>query len=238
MAPLHGLVLAGGRSARMGDDKALIAYRGRPQAEYLFDLLRPHCAAVHLSCRSDQAQLPGYVGLPRLVDAYADLGPLAGILTALESRPGAAWLVAACDLPYLDAAAVAALVAGRDPAALATAFEGPLPAGAKSGSHGKPREASGDGSRRTRVALPDLSLGPNGRLPEPLFAIYEPAMLPRLRELLPLGVDCPSKAITKSSCRILPAPDPRFLANANSPEERDRALGDLGDRGDRAAPRP
>lgn len=241
MAPLLGLVLAGGKSARMGNDKALIAYHGRPQAEFLFDLLRPRCEAVHLSCRPDQAQLPGYVGLPCLVDAYADLGPLAGILTALEARPDAAWLVAACDLPYLDADAVAALVAGRDPAALATAFEGPLMAGAKTGSHGKPEEISPSGPRRPRAALPDLSFGPGGRLPEPLFAIYEPAMLPRIRELLPLGIDCPRKAITKSRCRILPAPDPRFLANVNSPEERDRAFGDLGGRaypGDRPSLRP
>ena len=40
----------------------------------------------------------------------------------MAARPDAAWLVAACDLPHLDAPTLAALVAGRDPGRVATAY--------------------------------------------------------------------------------------------------------------------
>lgn len=223
-APLYGLVLAGGKSTRMGEDKAALDYHGRPQAAHALDLLATACAKVFLSCRADQAGLPAYAGHPRIHDAHIGLGPLGGILSALDAHPEAAFLVAACDLPFLDRAAVAALAAGRDPEALATAFEGPLPAGTRKSAHvHDPDHASASVRAPRGPALPDLSLGPSGRLPEPLFAIYEPAMRPRMLELLDQGIDCPRKAIVKSSCRILPAPDPRFLANVNDPEDLRKA---------------
>lgn len=204
----------------MGADKATLDYHGRPQAEYALDLLSAACGRVFLSCRADQAHLPGYAGHPQIHDAHPGQGPLGGILSALSAHPEAAFLVAACDLPFLDAAAVAALAVGRDADALATAFEGPLPAGTRKGAHDPAHAPRGP-------RLPDLSLGPSGRLPEPLFAIYEPAMRPRMLELLALGIDCPRKAIVKSPCRILPAPDPRFLANVNDPEDLRKAKASL-----------
>ena len=121
-APLNGLVMAGGMSARMQQDKAALDYHGKPQTEVCFDLLRPHCAEVFLSVRPDQADLPGRKGLPQLHDKYTNLGPLGGILTALDSAPDCAWLVVACDLPLLDEATIAFLVDHRDPMCQATAF--------------------------------------------------------------------------------------------------------------------
>lgn len=214
-APLFGLVLAGGRSTRMKSDKAMLVYHGRPQAAHTIDLLAAHCDQIFLSCRADQASMDGFAGLPQLHDTHLNMGPLGGILTAMEAHPDAAWLVAACDLPYLDKAALETLVAGRDPSLMATAFAGPQLAGSKSahgGAHG--------------LDVPE-SLGPNGELPEPLFAIYEPHFHARILELMGLGVDCPRKAIIKSPCRILPAPDPAFLVNVNDPEEFKKALADI-----------
>jgi molybdenum cofactor guanylyltransferase len=123
-APLSGLVLAGGRSQRMGSDKALLAYHGKPQVEYALDLLAPHCAQRFVSCRAEQGAQAGLAGLPQIHDSFFDLGPLGGILSALAARPGSAFLVIACDLPFLDAATLSALVAGRDPTLAATAFQG------------------------------------------------------------------------------------------------------------------
>lgn len=208
----------------MGADKATLDYHGRPQAEHAMHLLAAVCEKVFLSCRADQTLLPGYAGHPQIHDAFTGLGPLGGILSALTAHPDAAFLVAACDLPFLDRAAVATLAAGRDPQALATAFEGPLPIGTRKSAH-----AGGhDPARAVRgPSLPDLSIGPAGRLPEPLFAIYEPAMRPRMLELIALGIDCPRKAIVKSPCRILPAPDPGFLANVNDAEDLRKARENL-----------
>lgn len=122
--PLYGLVLGGGRSLRMGADKAALTYHGKPQTEHCLELLGPHCAQAFLSCRADQSDAPGFAGLPQIHDTFSDLGPLSGILSALRAHPGAAFLVIACDLPWLDAATLATLVAGRDPFKVATAFMG------------------------------------------------------------------------------------------------------------------
>jgi molybdopterin-guanine dinucleotide biosynthesis protein A len=52
-------------------------------------------------------------------------GPLNGILSALSAHPGAAFLVAACDLPFLSEEALRVLVASRDPSKPMTVFENP-----------------------------------------------------------------------------------------------------------------
>jgi molybdopterin-guanine dinucleotide biosynthesis protein A len=59
---------------------------------------------------------------PRIADVVPDIGPLGGIHAALHAHPEAAWLVLACDLPFLDAATLQQLIAGRQPQRLATAF--------------------------------------------------------------------------------------------------------------------
>jgi molybdopterin-guanine dinucleotide biosynthesis protein A len=53
------------------------------------------------------------------------LGPVGGILSAFQRDPNAAWLVLACDLPFLTATTLRELVAGRQPSRLATAFRSP-----------------------------------------------------------------------------------------------------------------
>jgi molybdopterin-guanine dinucleotide biosynthesis protein A len=120
--PLRGLVLAGGRSTRMGRDKATLSYHGRTQLEVGLDLLRGLGIAGWVSVRPDQTADPARVSHPQIVDGPQGVGPIAGILAALRAEPGAAWLVLACDLPYLDAATVRTLIAARDPTRVATAF--------------------------------------------------------------------------------------------------------------------
>ncbi|MBT9392052.1 NTP transferase domain-containing protein [Hymenobacter sp. NST-14] len=123
--PLRGLVLAGGRSQRMGQDKGKLAYHGQEQRAYAAELLAPFCQDVHVSCRPDQIVELEYAGLRPLPDTFADLGPLSGILSALRLDPNAAWLVVACDLPFLSETTLAHLVQHRQPARLATAFQSP-----------------------------------------------------------------------------------------------------------------
>ncbi|MCU0450045.1 MAG: NTP transferase domain-containing protein [Bernardetiaceae bacterium] len=120
--PLYGLVLAGGQSRRMGHDKGLIAYHGRPQREYALDLLAPFCERAFISCRPDQVAELAH--LPHLPDTFLGLGPLGGILSAGQAHPHAAWLVVACDLPLLTARTLAYLVQHRDPTKTATALTG------------------------------------------------------------------------------------------------------------------
>ena len=121
--PLNGLVLAGGRSTRMRTDKGLIAYHGQAQREFAYERLSEFCGNVFISCRADQVkELAGFNCLP---DTFLDLGPKGGILSAFRHQPDAAWLVVACDLPYLNRETLAYLVENRHPSKVATAFLDP-----------------------------------------------------------------------------------------------------------------
>jgi molybdenum cofactor guanylyltransferase len=121
--PLFGLVLAGGRSTRMQRDKAAIVYQGHEtQLETAMKLLSPRVARLFVSVRADQADDPVRSAWPRIVDRGDVEGPIAGISAALAAHPDAAWLVLACDLPFLDAATLDTLIAKRDPGRDATAF--------------------------------------------------------------------------------------------------------------------
>ena len=61
-APLFGLVLAGGASTRMQQDKAALAYHGKPQLNWAYDLLADLCAATFISVRPDQRDEPTRAG--------------------------------------------------------------------------------------------------------------------------------------------------------------------------------
>lgn len=109
---LHGLLLAGGRSSRLGRDKAsmVLGDRGLSQAAHALGLLRSLCPRTHLSLREGQVAPAGAEGVPVLRDEPAAEGPLAGILSAFRAVPGSAWLVVACDLPFVRADLLAQLV--------------------------------------------------------------------------------------------------------------------------------
>lgn len=121
-AALYGLVLAGGRSARMGADKAALAYGGRTQLERTMALLSAHVERAYVSVRREQAVDPVRARFAQIEDELADVGPIAGLLAAQAHHPQAAWLVLACDLPFLDAHTLSHLLAARDANGIATAY--------------------------------------------------------------------------------------------------------------------
>lgn len=118
---LFGLVLSGGKSTRMGNDKGLIAYHGIPQREYSYQLLATACDKAFFSIRSEQEEEldtnSNYV-----IDNNEYRGPLNGILSAHKNHPNVAWLVLACDLPLLNQGALNKLVLQRDETKVATAY--------------------------------------------------------------------------------------------------------------------
>jgi molybdopterin-guanine dinucleotide biosynthesis protein A len=121
-APLYGLILAGGASSRMQRDKAALQYQGRSQLDRAFELAGRHVAKVFVSVRADQLHDPVRSAKPMIVDSAAGEGPIVGIRSALAAHRHAAWLVLACDLPFLSDAVLAHLLAERDANALATAY--------------------------------------------------------------------------------------------------------------------
>ncbi|WP_449257758.1 bifunctional molybdenum cofactor guanylyltransferase MobA/molybdopterin-guanine dinucleotide biosynthesis adaptor protein MobB [Chlorobium limicola] len=120
--PLSGLILAGGRSARMGTDKALLCYHDENQLMHTATLLRRRCKEVFISCRPDQESRYADLGLPVITDRYLETGPLGGLLSAQRLYPERAWLIAACDMPFIDTGLLDTLVDNRMPLRFATAF--------------------------------------------------------------------------------------------------------------------
>ncbi len=116
---LNGLILSGGKSLRMGYDKALIAYHGKPQREYVFELLGPYCHKVYTSCKGIEG-IPEY--LNPLPDQYDFDSPLNGILTAFATGVDQAWLTIPVDMPMIDAEGIEYILHHRNPEKVATCF--------------------------------------------------------------------------------------------------------------------
>nr|MDQ3394368.1 NTP transferase domain-containing protein [Bacteroidota bacterium] len=121
---IKGLVLAGGKSTRMNQDKSLIHYYNKSQIEHTHALLKPFCKDVLISCPAEQKEkVPAEFNV--IEDSFLDLGPFGAILSAFKKNPDAALLVVACDLPLLNASTLNFLVSNRKASCIATAFMDP-----------------------------------------------------------------------------------------------------------------
>jgi molybdopterin-guanine dinucleotide biosynthesis protein A len=120
--PLKGLVLAGGKSSRMGVDKSMLEYHGEPQVVHLFRLLEKEVGETYVSCRQSQREQFETLGLRVITDKVDNHGPLAAIYSALTEFPGSCWLVLACDLPLIDETVLTELLSNRDTTRIATSF--------------------------------------------------------------------------------------------------------------------
>jgi molybdopterin-guanine dinucleotide biosynthesis protein A len=93
-----GVVLAGGKSLRMGRDKALIEVDGRTLLDRALDALDPHCAELLVIGEQEKY---GAVGPFVIADEWPGKGPLGGIATAMRYASNDKLLVVACDMPHL-----------------------------------------------------------------------------------------------------------------------------------------
>jgi molybdopterin-guanine dinucleotide biosynthesis protein A len=121
-ARIQGLILAGGTSSRMQRDKAALTYRGRSQLDRVVELVSRHVTPVFVSVRAAQAADPARARRRLIVDSVPGEGPMVGIRSAFAYAPDVAWLVVACDLPFLSDAVVEHLIRARDPSRTATAY--------------------------------------------------------------------------------------------------------------------
>jgi len=102
MAGTYGLVVCGGFSSRMGADKGLLIYYGKPQRYHLYEMLELFCEKVFISCRAEQANSIG-IGYNILTDhaSYSNIGPMAALLSAFTRFPKKNILLVGCDYPFL-----------------------------------------------------------------------------------------------------------------------------------------
>jgi molybdopterin-guanine dinucleotide biosynthesis protein A len=113
--PLYGGLLVGGMSARMGSPKQILRFAGRALGEIAAEALTAVVGATRSVVLGSGALPETLVALPRLPDSPDFAGPAAGLIAAHRWAPQAAWIVAACDHPWLRAGHVAWLAAQRQP---------------------------------------------------------------------------------------------------------------------------
>ncbi len=114
---MNVIVLAGGRSRRMGRDKASLTFLGLPLAVQVVERLRPCARRIIVVANDGAPYLPP--GIEVVSDLYRGRGPLGGLHAGLAASDAELNLVAACDLPFADpsvALLLAACLGGADAA--------------------------------------------------------------------------------------------------------------------------
>lgn len=119
---INGLVLAGGQSTRMKRDKGEIQYFGKNQKDYMYDLLENVTEKTFYSVRQEQVSNDSD---KMVIDSFSGLGPYGAILSAFRTNPNTAWLVTACDQPFITNETLEILISKRNPSKVATAFYNP-----------------------------------------------------------------------------------------------------------------
>ena len=96
---ISALILAGGKSRRMGRDKGLLKYQGKSLCGHIIEAVAPCCSELFIVTKH-----PEYArfGIPLLTDNYSNKGPLAGIEAGLMASSKLYQLVLSCDMPLLS----------------------------------------------------------------------------------------------------------------------------------------
>lgn len=106
-AGITGIVLAGGKSSRMGADKGLLPFRGKPLVAWATGLLSGYCRQIIISSNNPDYKAFGY---PVISDIYSNSGPMSGIASCLAVSENEVNLVLTCDMPFVDASVIEALI--------------------------------------------------------------------------------------------------------------------------------
>ena len=94
-----GIILAGGKSSRLGTDKGLQELCGKPLISYSIKVLSELCSTIIISTSSDAYQSFGY---KTVADEIPGIGPMGGIYSALKQSKTQKNLVLSCDLPFVS----------------------------------------------------------------------------------------------------------------------------------------
>lgn len=108
---ITGIILAGGKSSRMGTDKGLLKLNGKPFVQYSIDALKPLVSEVLIV--SDNTDYDVF-GLKRIEDEIKDAGPVSGIYSGLEASKTDYNLVLSCDIPMISTEVLKLLVHAID----------------------------------------------------------------------------------------------------------------------------
>ena len=127
---ITGIVLAGGRSRRMGGvDKGLVKFRGKPMAQHVVEALQPgvNSLLINANRNSDKYAALGFPVVADLFEGY--LGPLAGMATGMSAATTPYVVTAPCDCPLVGAGLVERLyqAVSEEKAQIGVAHDGERP---------------------------------------------------------------------------------------------------------------
>jgi molybdopterin-guanine dinucleotide biosynthesis protein A len=94
------IILAGGNSSRMGEDKGLMLLDGKPMIEHVIDIVNGIVENIIIISNNKEYEQFGY---PVYEDEVKGKGPLGGIYTGLQQASTQLSLVLSCDIPYVNA---------------------------------------------------------------------------------------------------------------------------------------
>lgn len=109
---ITGIILAGGKSRRMGNDKAMLLYKGKTFIEHIISALQP--LVKNIIIVSDDKEYDRF-GLKRVADQIKNSGPLAGVYSGLHHSNTELNIVLSCDVPLIDSALLKLLIKEDDP---------------------------------------------------------------------------------------------------------------------------
>lgn len=98
---ITGIVIAGGKSLRMGTDKALLLYHGKTMLEHAIGIIEPICNEVIISRNGHEF---GHLGYRIVPDERPDCGPVMGLYSALKQAVNPVSVVISCDVPNVPSA--------------------------------------------------------------------------------------------------------------------------------------
>lgn len=108
---ITGIILAGGKSRRMGSDKGLIPYNGKPMIQYSIDLLSAFCDRIVISTSNTAYNV---FGLETIPDLMPHLGPMGGLYSCLKVSITPLNICLPCDIPQMDLSVLNHLVEKSD----------------------------------------------------------------------------------------------------------------------------
>ena len=191
-----GFVTAGGRSLRMGRDKAWLEIAGRPMIEHVIEALKPVTSSIAIIANNEEYKR---LGFPVFADTNFGVGPLEAIRTALANSPTSSVVLVGCDMPFVTSELLSFLlnIANQE------------------------QQQTPDSRLQTpdsRLQTPDLPfavapLNEDGKL-EPLCALYSTEALEIVSKLIASGVRKVSFFFEQISTRLVSFNEIKHLQNA------------------------
>ncbi|MGB0882066.1 MAG: molybdenum cofactor guanylyltransferase [Vicingaceae bacterium] len=93
------IILAGGKSSRMGEDKGIMFLEGKPMVQHIIEVVKPLTEKIIIISNNNKYSQFGY---PVFEDITKGKGPLAGILTGLQYSTTDKNLILSCDVPFVN----------------------------------------------------------------------------------------------------------------------------------------